>query len=277
MYNSLSKEILLLMSKHLILPWIKKHRCKQQFGFLSAENVSSSLTGGASGSSSNYCSFCEEYLLWFTFAKDLLIYIAPKQENEIAEVNFLHLLEMINTNATTTAAATATAATTLSAGLSYSKLQTTANSASSNNNSATTTPSKVAAATVASTAAAAATAATASSNSEGEESSGSSQHQITGVEIMNTPKKAESKTDPELGIWVTSYGVYYFKLPQLQPHLQLFHAMLKELYRVPDVDAFYNLLICLKMLVLHGDCLEAASKDQKGFLIYSLEKLLIPK
>jgi hypothetical protein len=244
------------MSKHLILPWIKKHRCKQQFGFLSAENVSSSLIGGASGSSSNYCSFCEEYLLWFTFAKDLLIYIAPKQENELAEVNFLQLLEMINTSGTTTT-------TTLGAGLSYSKLHM-ANLASGSN-SATATPSKTAIGNTTTTATA--------SNSEGEESSSNQ----TSAEIINTPKKAESKTDPELGIWVTSYGVYYFKLPQLQPHLQLFHAMLKELYRVPDVDAFYNLLICLKMLVIHGDCLEAANKDQKGFLIYSLEKLLIPK
>jgi hypothetical protein len=52
--------------------------------------------------------------------------------------------------------------------------------------------------------------------------------------------------------------------------------MLKELYRVPDLDAYYNLLLCLKSLILHGDSLEAANKEQKGFLIYCLEKLLIP-
>ena len=67
MYNPISKDVILLLSKHLILPWIKKHTCKQQFGFLSPENISISATtsGGLGGNStqSNYCLFCEEYIL----------------------------------------------------------------------------------------------------------------------------------------------------------------------------------------------------------------------
>jgi hypothetical protein len=90
------------------------------------------------------------------------------------------------------------------------------------------------------------------------------------------PKKADTKTDPDIGIWVTSYGVYYFKFSQLQPQLQCLHSMLKELFRVPDLDAYHNLMICLRTLILNGDCLETANKEQKGFLIYCLEKLLIP-
>lgn len=214
MYNPLSKELLLLMSKQLVLPWAKKHKCKQQFGFLSAESVSML----ASTTNQNYCQFCEEYVLWFSFAKDILVYISPKQEVELSDINFHHIVESLQSNFPGT----------------------------SNNPKLAGFDAQI----------------------ENEKKPNS---------LNSTPKKAESKTDPEVGIWVTSYGVYYFKFSQLQPHLQLLHSMLKELYRIPDVDAFYNLLVCLKMLIIHGDCLELANKEQKGFLIYCLEKLLIPK
>ena len=188
-----------MMSKQLILPWAKKHKCKQQFGFLSAENVST-----AGNANVNYCPFCEEYVLWFSFAKDILIHVSPKQELELTEINFVQLIDVVNNDSSACTAETA-------------------------------------------------------------------------ANLNSTPKKADAKTDPEIGIWVTSFGVYYFKFNQLQPHLQLLYSLLKELYRVPDVDAFYNLLICLKMLIIHCDCLELANKEQKGFLIYCLEKMLIPK
>jgi hypothetical protein len=197
-HNQLVKELLLMMSKQLILPWAKKHRCRQQFGFLSAESVSQTVGSGVS-----FCPFCEEYVLWFSFAKDILVHVSPKQEIEFAEINFVQMIDTIV-------------------------------------------------------------------NSE----SGASDQNAN---LNATPKKADAKTDPEVGIWVTSFGVYYFKFNQLQPHLQLLYSLLKELYRVPDVDAFYNLLVCLKMLIIHCDCLELANKEQKGFLIYCLEKLLIPK
>ena len=50
-----------------------------------------------------------------------------------------------------------------------------------------------------------------------------------------------------------------------------------DLGRVPDVDAFNNLLLRIKLLVINAETLEAANKEQKGFLIYCLEKLLIPR
>jgi hypothetical protein len=242
MFNLLSKELLLLMSKHLVLPWAKKHRCKQQFGFLSAESVAASISLAANASSNlNYCQFCEEYVLWFSFAKDILIYIAPKQEVELTEINFTHLLET-NYSTTTT----------------HAYLQ-----------SKPTSPEHTSAGTSATNAA------TTSANAANEEQN---KFATTSANIPNTtPKKAESKTDPDLGIWVTSSGVYYFKFSHLSPHLQLMYSMLKELFRVPDVDAFYNLLVCLKMLIVHGDCLELANKEQKGFLIYCLEKMLVPR
>jgi hypothetical protein len=237
MYNPISKDVILLLSKHLILPWIKKHTCKQQFGFLSPENISISATtsGGLGGNStqSNYCLFCEEYILWFTFAKELLVYISPKQEIEIQDVNFQFLLE------------------TIAADEAFQKKQLEATSTTDQDQ-----------------------------NTDKEQTTNDGNNdENNNTDNENTAKtKVTTKTsDSETGVWVTSYGIYYFKLSQLQVHLQLFHSLLKSAFRVPDVDAFHNLLVCLKMLIIHGDCLDTANRDQKGFLIYCLEKLLIPK
>lgn len=114
-FNPFAKEIMLLMSKQLILPWAKKHRCKQPFGFLSSDSpaavaamaaaaaqsaassaststsAAASSAPTASGAAANpstasssvatpiCCQFCEEYVLWFAFARDILIHIAPRQ------------------------------------------------------------------------------------------------------------------------------------------------------------------------------------------------------
>ena len=222
MYNPLSKELLLLISKHLVLPWIKKHKCKQSFGILSSE----SIPVLSNASSPNYCPFCEEYVLWFTFAKDILVYISPKQEIEIPEMNFHHLLDTVATRESFKMTR-----------YSEQSIEAAEKPLEQGANENDTVPSQPEA-------------------------------------VKKLPPK---KTDPDAGIWVTSYGIYYFKLNQLQPHLQLFHSMLRELYRVPDVDAFYNLLVSLKLLIMHGDCLDTANKEQKGFLIYCLEKLLVPR
>lgn len=44
-----------------------------------------------------------------------------------------------------------------------------------------------------------------------------------------------------------------------------------------DIDALYYLLCCLKLLILNDECLETAAKDNRGFLSYCLEKLLVPQ
>jgi protein unc-79 len=178
-YNPISKELLFLLSKHLILPWAKKHKCKQQFGFLSAESVSAS---SQSHGGSNNCQFCEEYVLWFSFAKDILLFIAPKVEVELPEVNFHQILETISSP---------TYKSTIRKGYSFEK-----GSASQD----TTQQPNVDAV-----------------------NSGPS---VSGDKAA--PKKSESKTDPEIGIWVTSYGVYYFKFSNLGVHLQFFHSLLKS-------------------------------------------------
>jgi hypothetical protein len=252
MNNLLSKDIVLLLSKQLILPWIKKHKCKQQYGFLSAESVGSMNPGGSTSgapnnantsnsstftapasssntagnsSANNYCVFCEEYVLWFTFAKDILIHLSSKHELDIPEVNYCFLLEKLNAK----------------------KLKVQKSDSCGGGGCA--------------------------SGSDVEQTIEEIENELK--HKQSTPKKSQ-KTDPDVGIWVTTYGVYYFKLPQLQPQLQLFYSILKQIFRVPDVDAFYNVLVCLKLLIINNECLETANRDQKGFLIYCLEKLLIP-
>ena len=177
-YNPTSKELLSLLSKHLILPWAKKHKCKQQFGFLSAESVSA--TSQAHGGTSN-CQFCEEYVLWFSFAKDIILFIAPKVEIELIEVNFHQILETISSP---TYKGTSKINNLEKGGLSQD------------------TPQHL--------------------TTEGV----NSDPNLTGDKVA--PKKSESKTYPEIGIWVTSYGVYYFKFSNLGVHLQFFHSLLKS-------------------------------------------------
>lgn len=245
-FNQASKDILLLMSKQLILPWAKKHRCKHPFGFLSADSITTSTVAGASGvgvtvttsgpgvpaSNPTCCQFCEEHVLWFTFAKDILVYISPKQEIDLPEINFNHVLDSL-----------------VMPGSHSSPQRNNPNPGGGN---------------------------VTDGGGDGVYSGATSDDEAKRQQSQ-TPKKAESKTDPDVGIWVTSDGVYYFKFAQLSHHLQLFYSMLKELYRVPDIDAFSNLIQCIKMLVIHCDCLELANKEQKGFLIYTLEKMLVPR
>ncbi|CAF5049466.1 unnamed protein product, partial [Rotaria sp. Silwood1] len=60
MYNPLSKEILSLMNKQLILPWTRRHRCR---------------------TSSSQCSFCEEY-------------ISPRDEIKLPELELPNINEL---------------------------------------------------------------------------------------------------------------------------------------------------------------------------------------
>lgn len=68
----LAKDLMSLINKQLILPWIKRHQCKPQFGPCADTAGNSPVL--SSGTSGTYCSFCEDYVLWFTFAKEILAY-----------------------------------------------------------------------------------------------------------------------------------------------------------------------------------------------------------
>jgi hypothetical protein len=224
MYNPISKELMLLLNKHLVLPWTKKHKCKT-IDFSNPERETTK--NGAHTVPLNkqgYCSFCEEYVLWSYFAKQILVYISPKQEIEIPEIQ-LHDLIDANSN----------------------RLQ--AHHPCYHyfyQNSATT-------------------------------QQGVHLQKPKDEDDIRPTNESTNEANPDNDVWVTSIGTYYFKLSNLHIHLQLMYSMLKELNSLPDVDSLNNILTCLKMLVLHGEALESAAKDQKGFLVYCLEKLMIPR
>ena len=61
------------MNKQLILPWTRRHRCR---------------------TSSSQCSFCEEYILWFSIAQDILKYISPRDEIKLPELELPNINEL---------------------------------------------------------------------------------------------------------------------------------------------------------------------------------------
>lgn len=52
-FNALSKDVLLLLSKQLILPWAKKHRCKQPFSLLFSDSAAAQAFAATSAASSS--------------------------------------------------------------------------------------------------------------------------------------------------------------------------------------------------------------------------------
>jgi hypothetical protein len=275
-----------LINKQLILPWIKRHKCKQQpFGPHAADNPVVSNSNSAT-----YCTFCEDYVLWFTFAKEILTFskfisldlilsplsfslvslypfspcpVTPKQEIEIPEVNFHSLFEIISMKETIRNVRSNLPTEEQTINIFGGALTIELSNMSLENKAEDMSPSAEPK-TVPET--------TKLSNHE-EAVSEPAATKAT----ANPAPLAPRRTNPEAGIWVTSSGIYYFKLTQLSIQHQLFYSLLKELYRVSDIDAFYHLLISLKLLVIHADVLELAAKEQKGFLIFTLEKMLVPK
>ncbi|XP_013379281.1 protein unc-79 homolog [Lingula anatina] len=68
---------------------------------------------------------------------------------------------------------------------------------------------------------------------------------------------------------------YELKEEELPPHLQLLHALLKELYTQTDADVLFYVLKALRYLCLHAECLNLALKDNEEYVKYCLKKFLI--
>ncbi|XP_016891369.1 protein unc-79 homolog isoform X4 [Cynoglossus semilaevis] len=67
-----------------------------------------------------------------------------------------------------------------------------------------------------------------------------------------------------------------FSYQQLPVSLKLIYTVLQEMSKFEEPDILFNMLNCLKILCLHGECLYLASKDHPQFLAYVQEKMLIP-
>ncbi|KAL0969069.1 hypothetical protein UPYG_G00222270 [Umbra pygmaea] len=67
-----------------------------------------------------------------------------------------------------------------------------------------------------------------------------------------------------------------FCYQQLPVSLKLIYTILQEMSKFEEPDILFNMLNCLKVLCLHGECLYLARKDHPQFLAYIQEKMLIP-
>ncbi|XP_029972188.1 protein unc-79 homolog isoform X5 [Salarias fasciatus] len=67
-----------------------------------------------------------------------------------------------------------------------------------------------------------------------------------------------------------------FSYQQLPVSLKLIYTILQEMSKFEEPDILFNMLNCLKILCLHGECLYLARKDHPQFLAYVQEKMLIP-
>ncbi|XP_033844091.1 protein unc-79 homolog [Periophthalmus magnuspinnatus] len=67
-----------------------------------------------------------------------------------------------------------------------------------------------------------------------------------------------------------------FSYQQLPVSLKLIYTVLQEMSKFEEPDILFNMLNCLKILCLHGECLYLARKDHPQFLAYIQEKMLIP-
>ncbi|KAG8292810.1 Protein unc-79 [Homalodisca vitripennis] len=75
--------------------------------------------------------------------------------------------------------------------------------------------------------------------------------------------------------WHTSVGKFRFTIEELPHQLQYIHTLLKELPKTEEPDVLYYMLQCLHLMVLHGDALNKAVKDHRGFIIWCQENLII--
>ncbi|XP_039596951.1 protein unc-79 homolog isoform X5 [Polypterus senegalus] len=66
-----------------------------------------------------------------------------------------------------------------------------------------------------------------------------------------------------------------FCYQQLPVSLKLIYTILQEMPKFDEPDILFNMLNCLKILCLHGECLYIARKDHPHFLAYIQDKMLI--
>lgn len=70
------------------------------------------------------------------------------------------------------------------------------------------------------------------------------------------------------------------KIETFHVNIHCCHANLayhQEMSKFEEPDILFNMLNCLKILCLQGECLYLARKDHPQFLAYIQEKMLIPR
>uniref|UniRef100_A0ABM5FBC1 Protein unc-79 homolog isoform X3 n=1 Tax=Pogona vitticeps TaxID=103695 RepID=A0ABM5FBC1_9SAUR len=106
--------------------------------------------------------------------------------------------------------------------------------------------------------------------------------------IIGTEGEAENKTAPKHGenpgnhtettentAAIKNDTERKFCYQQLPVTLKLIYTILQEMARFEEPDILFNMLNCLKILCLHGECLYIARKDHPQFLAHIQDHMLI--
>ncbi|XP_054270817.1 protein unc-79 homolog isoform X2 [Macrosteles quadrilineatus] len=93
--------------------------------------------------------------------------------------------------------------------------------------------------------------------------------------VGENDQPVEHSEDDMDDFWHTSVGKFRFSIDELPHQLQYIHTLLKELPKTEEPDVLYYMLQCLHLMVLHGDALNKAVKDHRGFIIWCQENLII--
>ncbi|XP_034153384.1 protein unc-79 homolog isoform X5 [Esox lucius] len=100
-----------------------------------------------------------------------------------------------------------------------------------------------------------------------------------GIEEEDSPAhtdNAANHSDPPDNPPMKNNADKKFSYQQLPVSLKLIYTILQEMSKFEEPDILFNMLNCLKVLCLHGECLYLARKDHPQFLAYIQEKMLIP-
>ncbi|KAG1659999.1 Protein unc-79 [Nymphon striatum] len=100
---------------------------------------------------------------------------------------------------------------------------------------------------------------------------------VASATLVDENDQAVSKDqEDDASFWHTSQGKFKYTIEELPPHLQLIHALLKNMNNYSDPDITSYLLSTLRLMCLHAEVLSKAAKDHRGFLIWTQENLLVP-
>nr|DBA14703.1 TPA: hypothetical protein GDO54_005634 [Pyxicephalus adspersus] len=91
----------------------------------------------------------------------------------------------------------------------------------------------------------------------------------------DNPGTHTGTTDPTNTTDVKNDTDQKFFYQQLPVTLKLIYTILQEMAKFDEPDILFNMLNCLKILCLHGECLYIAKKDHLPFLAYIQEHMLI--
>ncbi|XP_077992141.1 protein unc-79 homolog [Glandiceps talaboti] len=262
MEDSLSREIIPLLTQMIGVDWNEDHHCSQEAHI--------------------ECTLCEMSALWYQLVLDLITYIAPRDEIKISELNEINekkleqsISEALNKGYKHKKKTSRNLTVKMKAKQEKPKFVPSVDdllNMESDIGAELVAPSMLSASPL---------------NSKNVSSSDSltttgnhSQQQLTDKGTTqsstdDTDTVHDTSTDSE-DSWPTSHGSFKFRVNEFPKSMQLLHSFLKELSKYDDPDILLYIVSCIKVLCLNAECLHTAARDHIGYLIWLQENLLIP-